>query len=358
MKNKYSKGRYFHKTFSPVKHKTQYYRLQPVISTELVQKPSLKLVMEAIEQCKNSTVVNKTSMELLMEAKSNSELEDCRACLRNFFILREEFETYHINYTLDEHLKVFYDKNIVMTKKDIVETCCNTIRQFKCSEWYTVRRLRISASTNVHRIKSRTRKTIENLVYSILYPKNFHCEAIQYGLKNEDQALRQYEILNNCEVKKVGVIVSENQSWLCASIDGVVIENDCVTKLVEVKCPISCRRKPVINIDNQSCNVAYLKFINGKIELKKSHQYYTQVQSQMYITGMTMCNLFVYSPVKNGSVTVQVNRDEQFIKRIILSCEYFYFKHYLPALYTTRYKNDNKALNKRNFTGKNYKKFK
>lgn len=48
---------------------------------------------------------------------------------------------------------------------------------------------------------------------------------------------------------------------------------------------------------------------------------------------MTMCDLYVYSPMKNGIVTVEVNREEQCISQIITSSQYLYFKRYLSALY-------------------------
>lgn len=46
----------------------------------------------------------------------------------------------------------------------------------------------------------------------------------------------------------VGVIVSDNQSWLCASLNGVLVKNSVVTRAVEIKCPILCEKQAVINI--------------------------------------------------------------------------------------------------------------
>lgn len=50
------------------------------------------------------------------------------------------------------------------------------------------------------------------------------------------------------------VIISKDQPWLCVSIDGVVVNNGSTTKVVEVKYPISCKKYPVINLDNSSCD--------------------------------------------------------------------------------------------------------
>lgn len=339
--------------FPPVS-KTECCQPQPIIHNELLQESSLKQVRVASVQSQDINLITDVISEMLDIVESFIEQEDCSACLIFFNIIRSEFELYHSDYTLEENLKVYYEKHVVVTEEDIIHICSNTIKQSACQNWYAIRHVRITASKNIHSIKTRATKTIQSLVSSILNPKKVDCAATRYGLCNEQKAILLYEKLNFCQVKKVGAIISKDQPWLCASIDGVVVEDGCVTKIVEVKCPISCEKKPVVNFDNHLCNVVYLEFRNNFIEVKKSHPYYTQVQTQMYVTGMTMCDFFVYSPIKNASVIVQVNRDEQFIQEIILKSEWFYFKHYLPALYTEYMHNNNNCndFQERSFTGK------
>lgn len=288
----------------------------------------------------------------------NLQIEDCIECLRNFCIFKEDFEVYKSDkIEINLNLKKFYEANIVMENEEIIDLCCKTIKQSMIKEWYTTRRLRISSSINVHHVKVRNTKSIDSLVHNMLFPRSINCEATNYGKHNERHALQQYEKVHNCRVITVGVIVSRIEPWLCTSIDGVVIQDGCIKKLVEFKCPISCQKKAIVDFESELCNVHYLEFVNGNIELKKKHSYYTQIQVQMYVTGMTMCDIFVYSPVGNGSCTVRVDRDENFIKNAILKSEEFYFNHYLPHLYVmiNQYnENNNKQiLPKRTFTGKN-----
>lgn len=47
---------------------------------------------------------------------------------------------------------------------------------------------------------------------------------------------------------------------------------------------------------------------------------------------MPFIYLFIYSP--KGNVAVNVKRDNAFLKEVIPKCEFFYFKYYLPALYS------------------------
>lgn len=168
----------------------------------------------------------------------------------------------------------------------------------------------------------------------------------------ESSARKKYEQINNCIVKRVGVIISKYQPWLCASLDGVVIDDSCISKIVEFKCPSTCQNKPVINAVDQVSNVKYLECINGKVELKKSDVYYSQVQAQMYVTGMSVCDLFVFSPVEDGCCSIEVHRNEKFLKSVILKSEKFYYEQYLPALFatvaTTDINNKNTSNNDKN----------
>lgn len=87
------------------------------------------------------------------------------------------------------------------------------------------------------------------LVSNFWDPKEVDCEATQYDLRCEQKAVEKYEKLNQCQVKREGVISNKDQPWLCASVDGVV-KDGFVIKLVEIIYPISCKNKTVTNFEN------------------------------------------------------------------------------------------------------------
>lgn len=60
----------------------------------------------------------------------------------------------------------------------------------------------------------RKTKTVESLAQQILFPKPIECAATRYGTNNEKHALEEYQILKNCSVIRLGVIVSKEQPWL------------------------------------------------------------------------------------------------------------------------------------------------
>lgn len=278
----------------PPKKKIRYDPLRFDVS-ELKESP-LKVVMEAgalRNTQDNDACITEVVKNLVDKVEFNLNIEDCIEYLINFCIFKEEFEVYKSDeIEIDQNFKEFYEANITMEDDKIIDLCCKTIEQSKCKEWYAARRLRISSSMNVHLIKVRKSKSIESLVHNMLFPKSIDCDATNCGKRNECHALQQYQKFANCRVITVGVIVSKEQPWLCTSIDGVVIHDGCIIKLVEFKCPISCQENVVVDFVSKLINVLYLEFVNDNIELEKKHSYYTQIQIQMYVTGMRSFCLF------------------------------------------------------------------
>jgi len=153
---------------------------------------------------------------------------------------------------------------------------------------------------------------------------------VAYGKKYEEEAIESYSKLFGATILKCGIVIHAQKPWLCASPDGIVTENNQTLKVLEIKCPISCRSKLIVDHENRICNVSYLKFENNKIVLKPSHQYFTQCQILMYCTGLEQCDLFVYNKIEPVTVTIQ--RDVSFLKSLITRQEFFYFSFYLPNL--------------------------
>lgn len=220
-----------------------------------------------------------------------------------------------------------------MAEEEIIDLREQTIEQSSSAKWFEARRKRLTASKNLHSIKSKKSKSIESLVNDILHPKKVSCSSMNYGKKYEPEARKYYEETCNMQVKEMGALVSSSQHWICVSLDGVVVKDACVVKIIEIKCPSSCEKKAIVDYENQRCNVNYLQIINGTLTLKKSSQIYTQCQVQMYVSGQHTCDLLVYTPIQNRSEIISVHRDEKFLENVIPIAEEFYFKNFLPKLF-------------------------
>ncbi|KAH7937142.1 hypothetical protein HPB49_008133 [Dermacentor silvarum] len=76
---------------------------------------------------------------------------------------------------------------------------------------------------------------------------------------------------------QVGLVVSPLQPWLCCSPDGIVQGNEAI-HLVEIKCPYSLKDSLLIDHQNLVSFVPYVVYENGRLSLKRGHQYYTQLR--------------------------------------------------------------------------------
>ncbi|KAK0169558.1 hypothetical protein PV327_011497, partial [Microctonus hyperodae] len=150
-------------------------------------------------------------------------------------MLSNMYPIYSKNYDIAENLKEFYEDQICLSKDEIIQLCCNTLDQAESDNWFLARKKRISASKNVHNIKSRITKTIESLVSDILFEKKISNKSTQYGIANERNARLDYQKKYN----------------------------------VDIKCPESCKNLPVINEETQKVNVKYLELTNDGVQLKK-----------------------------------------------------------------------------------------
>lgn len=105
---------------------------------------------------------------------------------------------------------------------------------------------------------------------------------LQYGREKEEEARSKYIEVTGFPAITTGLVICQEQPWLACSPDGIIF-TDFEPILLEIKCPKTCENGKIVT--------DYLS--DGK--LKRSHQYYTQIQLQMYICNIKKCDFFVYS---------------------------------------------------------------
>lgn len=334
-KEKYSKGRSFFSMYPHFKPKS-YEPSQPPMLKELTSDSVLKRHLMVHAHHKNHLAIDLFSKTAADNRQLTHRQELCQTVIKSLLSLQNiVYQRSNFVYSGDAD---FYKNNVVLNEQQIVSVCCDTINQSNSKNWFRQRRLRLSASSNIHNIKVRKTKTIEKLLNDMLHSDKIETVATKYGIEKEKEASSLYGQKYGVQVVDVGVIVKKRQSWLCASCDGVVLKNSLITNLLEIKSPESCKSKVIVDEINKSCNVSYLKFENGVVTLNKNDKIYTQIQVQLYVTGLQECDLFIFTPYvdvatkKNCSVCIKIQRDDDFIKNCILKAEEFYFKHYLPRV--------------------------
>ena len=108
---------------------------------------------------------------------------------------------------------------------------------------------------------------------------------------------------------------------LAASPDRIVNSG----KIVEVKCPFSAKNKPINPV-----NVPYLKMNNGQLMLDKKHNYYYQIQGQLYCADRQTCDLVIFT-VTDMKI-IPVVRDSDFIANMVSKLITFYQENFCDVL--------------------------
>ena len=148
-------------------------------------------------------------------------------------------------------------------------------------------------------------------------------QAISYGVNHEKDGVAYYEKTLNVQVVMTGIHFLPC-GFLGASPDGLVGAD----KIIEVKCPFSLRNKTFEEaLNSRLC--CLVKDSSGKLQVKRNHNYYDQVQGCMYVTGRTKCD-FVYW-TKKWQAIVEVELDKGWGENIEL-LSVFYEEIMLPFL--------------------------
>ena len=220
----------------------------------------------------------------------------------------------------------------------------NTRKQSTSSEWFLVRAQRITSSI-CGQILTQKKKSV-SLLKRCLYPKPLFDPlpaAIAWGRQNESTACGKYEDYMNknghsgLTTIACGFIIHPTKGWLGASPDAKV--NDPSHELfgvAEFKCPYS--KRDVSPLEACCDPNFYCELVDGHFQLKRTHQYFHQVQLQLYVSRdmYSFCDFCVYT-LKNVAVE-RIYPCKEWEDVYIPQLEH-YFDHYmLPEILHPLYK--------------------
>ncbi len=167
--------------------------------------------------------------------------------------------------------------------------------------WHKERRFRITGS-KCGKILKQKKRTVALLRFC-LYPRPFHHtpKAISWGRKNEPVARSAYiqyvKTLGDpkINVSLCGFYIHRDKGWLGASPDAKVQDAvDSSFGIAEFKCPFSKAEVTVRSAcedQNFYCELTE----DQNIKLKRNHEYYHQVQLQLYVSGAVWCDFCVWT---------------------------------------------------------------
>ena len=191
---------------------------------------------------------------------------------------------------IDEHVS-----SLTITPEEIQETERLTKGQSRNKFWFQKRKTVLTASNfgNVAKTKVEPSKKLKAILYS-----NFTTEAVQYGIESEQKATDLFtrEMSKDgitVTVEEPGLSLSKDKPYLGASLDRIVTITDTNEKWgMEIKSPFS---KAGMTVDEacKSKNFFLEKLSDGSVRLKRNHDYFCQVQGQLYCSIMPLKGIFL-----------------------------------------------------------------
>ena len=130
--------------------------------------------------------------------------------------------------------------------------------------------------------------------------------------------------LTNAIVKPTGLWLFPN-GVMGASPDGLVFAGSHDTDpigVIEVKCPYSMH-DVAINCDTEWHS--HLKYLDCENRLKSGHQYYHQIQGEMYAVDVLWCDFIIWTP--HSILIKRINRDPHWGRHYLGQLEDFYHEH-------------------------------
>jgi hypothetical protein len=189
--------------------------------------------------------------------------------------------------------------------------------------WLNERCFRLHASNYGRICKATERTDMKKLAASLAVTNEFTSAATDHGKRYEEPAIKKYCDLMSTVVTRSGIVVCKERPYLACSPDGLVGED----LLIEVKCPFKARNREV-----NSNSVPYLHKDenNNGYFLQIGHDYYYQIQGQMYITKRAKCHLVVYT--LTDCLIVDVLFDNAFVEDMLQKLNEFFVHYFKPAL--------------------------
>ena len=219
-------------------------------------------------------------------------------------------------------------KKFVISNEERDWIVAATVDQSESEQWFHQREARITASNigNVlkhvdesHQVIGATHSITATIMGYYKMDGDKLPKPLQWGRSQESKALSMYlqrqRQHKGLKLQKTGLWVSTEHPFLAASPDGLINCQCCGVGVVEVKCPWACRSNTISEFASQKDSCLQL---SGEVfSLKQSHQYYSQVQLQMFCTGRSYCDFVVYTTAaKDNLCIVRIPYNELFVQQI------------------------------------------
>lgn len=207
-------------------------------------------------------------------------------------------------HSVEEKITAFHSK-LCLTAQQQQRIVKLTKGQSATSEWAKFRTGVITATKLLPVVRKydsdmnvKNQASAKNLAVDILqYKSNPSTKAMQWGIANEPIAMEKYRRVmtpnhKHFSVKETGLTISMENPFLGASPDGLVTCSCCGDGLAEFKVPWTLRDKTVVEL--AKAKGTCLELTSSQCtRLRRSHEYFYQIQMQLAVTHSTYCDFFL-----------------------------------------------------------------
>ena len=214
-----------------------------------------------------------------------------------------------------------------VARERIEEIAAKTTGQTNNSLWFAYRRNRLTGSMFGKALDAYNRPTaikLLNIKQAVQGRLNLdHLEPIKWGRDNELNAIAAYCNKRGYFVKPTGLWLFPS-GQLGASPDGLVYENEDdehPVGILEVKCPFYVRDRHFMELKRSGKLPTY---ITADFRLNREHDYYHQVQGELYATGASWCDFVMWTT--KGCLIIRVYPNPLWVAECIPKLMAFYEK--------------------------------
>ncbi|KAI4463178.1 exonuclease phage-type/recb c-terminal domain-containing protein [Holotrichia oblita] len=230
----------------------------------------------------------------------------------------------------------------VVTTEQQKELACTSVGQFNNNLYVMERKRRLTASNFGSVVKRKDSTPCHNLVKNLLSKRFVETPALRFGKVKEAVAISLFEKQMNMKVLPAGLFVDTEYGFLAASPDGLIGEN----YLIEVKCLYSLNKTGETLEDAvQAKKNVCIELVNGKLQLKRSHNYFYQIQGQLHISKRQCCYFVIYVRDDLPLYIEEIVKDDVIWKtKMFPKLKSFYVNCLLPEIVTQSIKYGKKPI--------------
>ena len=305
---------------------------QTGIPTQLASTEEMNKFLAALNLCETKPVV----LSLI-----DPYAEQFVVKSRNVPVLSDLYDLNNLELDYPELLQKCVGVKIMLSDEDIKIVEQDTREQAKGPGFFRHRAGRIGASVSGAVYHSNIALPSQSLIKSVCYPHLYkvNSKAIKHGCKYEEYAIKAYETHMkkshvNFQVSRCGLFINKQYPFLHATPDILTSCDCCGLGCGEIKCPICI---PDGDFDKyvqkkSSC----LEKVNGTFMLKRKHNYYFQVQQQLFTLAERKFNDFVVCAIdsdKNAHLVIErIYPDPEHSNTVLPELEAFWRICILPEI--------------------------